>query len=213
MNKYLQIVHRGDIYKDFEPLPFQTENNNISPYLDNILGGYTGNEVTIIEVGSWKGSSAIAMAKYFINKGINPTIFCVDTFTGSVFHRKHDEFFAMLKCRNGFPTLYQQFLSNVIHSNLQDNIIPIPHVSHNAAEYIKDLGITCDIAFIDGEHNFEGCYGDLVDYWPLVKSGGIMFCDDYSGGWGVIPAVNKFVSENNLQDKSTLYHTIFKISK
>lgn len=214
MNSYLKLIHREDIYRNLEILPFQTEANNLDKYLDNVLGKFNQKEVTIVEVGSWKGSSAIAIAKYFLSKNIFPTIFCIDTWGGSTFHREHEEYFNMLNCKNGFPQLYRQFLSNVIHSNLQENIIPVPHTSHDSARYLKKLGIVCDFCYIDANHEFDEVLQDIKDYYPMVKDGGTVFFDDYDSGWpGVVNAINVFVTEKNLEKKCELYNSEFVIRK
>lgn len=214
MNNWLQTIHREDIYENFNPIPFQTEANNLDKYINDIFKDINQREITIIEVGSWKGSSAIAIAKYFLNKNIVPTIFCVDTWGGSTFHREYEDYYRMLNCKNGFPQLYQQFLSNVIHSNLQKYIIPVPHTSHDAARYLKKLGIECDICYIDANHEFDEVYQDIKDYYPMVKDGGIIFFDDYDSGWpGVVNAVNVFVNQNNLESKCKLYNSEFVIQK
>jgi hypothetical protein len=217
MNPYLKLIHQENIYENFYILPFQTEPTNITGELNNIFGEYSGPEVTIIEVGSWKGASAIEICNFFLNKNIIPTIFCVDTFTGSTFHREHDEFFPMLNCKNGFPTLYQQFLSNIINSGLQEYVIPIPHSSHDAARYLQKLNISCDFCFVDACHEFDEVSDDIKSYWPLIKNGGTLFGDDYDINklhWpGVFGAVDKFVNDNNLMSSSALYNTEWVIRK
>ena len=202
MNKYLQQIHRCNIYDNFETIPFQTESTNITPALDDVFSGEKQNEVIIIEVGSWKGASAIGMANHLKNKGINPTIFCVDTWTGSTFHREHDIYLEMLNCENGFPTIYKQFLSNIIHSGLQENIVPVPHYSYDAARYLKKLGIIADYCYIDACHEYKEVYSDIECYYDLVKENGKLFGDDYDIGWhGVMNSVNDYVDKNNLKEK------------
>lgn len=199
MNKWLEIIHRENIYENVELLPFNPEANNINRVMNDVFGSFSGKDVTIIEVGSWKGSSAIEMANFFLNKGITPTIFCIDTFGGSTFHREHESHFKSLKCKNGFPTLYQQFLSNIIQAKLQDYIIPIPHTSLDAFRYIKKLGIVCDFCYIDACHEFEEVYQDVKNYYKLVKNGGTLLGDDFDDGWpGVTNAVGQFSRDENI---------------
>lgn len=75
--------------------------------------------------------------------------------------------------------------------------------SLDAAKNFADLSI--DMVYIDGDHTYEGCMADIQAWWPKVKSGGILMGDDYfehktgkGFDFGVIPAVDTFVAENNL---------------
>jgi len=62
-----------------------------------------------------------------------------------------------------------------------------------------------DLVYIDADHTFEGCYKDIVGWYPKVKKGGFLLGDDYRRHktrtgvrFGVIEAVNKFAHDNNL---------------
>lgn len=62
-----------------------------------------------------------------------------------------------------------------------------------------------DLVYIDADHTYEGCLRDIVDWYPKVKKGGFLLGDDYRRNktrtgvrFGVIEAVNRFTSENNL---------------
>src|SRR5215211_8258591 len=46
-----------------------------------------------------------------------------------------------------------------------------------------------DLAFVDGNHRFDGVFVDLVYLGRLVRAGGIVFLDDYQ-----LPAVARAVS-------------------
>jgi len=50
-------------------------------------------------------------------------------------------------------------------------------------------GRTFDLAFVDGNHRFDGVFVDLVYLRRLVRRGGIVFLDDYQ-----LPAVARAVS-------------------
>lgn len=215
MNKYMQIVHREDIYQDFKDLyDYETDTNNLDRSIEQIFGNYKEKEVLIIEVGSWKGSSAISMAKYFLNKNITPTIFCIDTWNGSTYHRYYDSAFPSLKCKNGFPTLYPRFISNIIHAELQEYIIPIPHSSHDAARYLKKLNISADFCYVDACHEYDEVLDDIKSYWDLVKPGGTMLGDDHDAGWpDVVAAVCKFSTEQKLEENFELHNSEWVIRK
>lgn len=215
MNELMQKIHRENIYENFTELyPYDTDANNIEKSLENIFGQYSDKTVLIIEVGSWKGSSAISMAKYFLNKNITPTILCVDNWNGSTYHRFYDGAFPSLYCKNGFPTLYPRFLSNIIHDNLQEYIVPVPHSSHDAARYLKKLNIAADFCYVDACHELDEVLDDMKSYWPLIKKGGTMLGDDHDSGWpGVIQAVDKFTTDHFLKENFELYGAEWVIRK
>lgn len=68
-------------------------------------------------------------------------------------------------------------------------------VEHHAEEsqvvlprFLSD-GRRFDLAFIDGNHRFDGVFLDLVYLGRLIRPGGIVFVDDYQ-----LPSVTKAVS-------------------
>jgi hypothetical protein len=53
--------------------------------------------------------------------------------------------------------------------------------------------------FVDGDHNYQAVKKDLEDWWPKVRSGGIVGGDDYATSWpGVPQAVNEFFANLNI---------------
>ncbi len=68
---------------------------------------------------------------------------------------------------------------NLAHSNLQqwDKIcVWIEEPSNKAQTKIAENSI--DILNIDGDHTYNAVYGDLKNYYPKVKSGGLIILDD-----------------------------------
>ena len=99
----------------------------------------------ILEVGSWKGASAIKMAELQKGHGIEGLIVCIDTWLGSNASLWHDpETRASLKLTNGFPTLFRQFAANVLHTGHGDRIRYLPMTSSCAAELLTAAGIEAD---------------------------------------------------------------------
>lgn len=35
-----------------------------------------------------------------------------------------------------------------------------------------------DVIFVDGKHTGDGLFNDLVSFWPFLKEGGLIICDD-----------------------------------
>lgn len=86
---------------------------------------------------------------------------------------------------------------------------------HPSVEYIKDYTYNAvykfednyfDFVYIDADHSYEGCKNDLNQWWPKVKTGGIISGHDYfevtapAYKFGVIEAVNEFRVENKISD-------------
>ena len=157
----------------------------------------------IIEVGSWKGASAVQMAKLLQEKSIHGTLLCIDTWLGAIEHLA-GEYATSLQRKHGFPTLYYQFLANVMHQNVQDRIIPLPNPSHIAARYLQKQNIQADLIYIDASHEAEDVYADVCQYWEVLKPNGVMFGDDYGdvSHIGVSIALHQFAKERNLHLKT-----------
>src|SRR5262245_10137235 len=138
----------------------------------------------IVEVGSWKGASAVHMAGLCKAAGLQTEIVCVDTWLGSPEHMLNlrTDFFASLKHRNGYPTLFYTFMSNVIRAGHQDIITPFPITSESAAVVLRNAGVKAELIYIDAAHQYAPALRDMREYWTILTPDGAMLCDDY-GGW------------------------------
>ena len=147
------------------------------------------NPKVFIELGSWLGESSIQIAKWLSPEAV---LYCVDTWEGSHEHKTQEQWQPYL------PTLYHQFLSNVINAGLTGKITPIRSTTREAA---KTFGLSAaDVIFIDASHEYVDVLADCRDWWPILREGGIMGGDDYD--WpNVKRAVDEFVAEYNLQLK------------
>jgi predicted O-methyltransferase YrrM len=152
---------------------------------------------TIIEVGSWKGRSAIHFAK--ATERFASDIVCVDTWLGGIDHvlasgSENDRLLDSVGC----PRLYHQFIRNIKDSPHAQRIYPIQNTSINGARILQHHKICAELVYIDGSHEYADVHDDLCAFWPLVALGGIMFGDDV-GFPGVGPAVIRFTMERNLE--------------
>lgn len=145
----------------------------------------------IIEVGSWKGASAVHMAD--LTRDLGTCIYCVDTWLGGVDHLLAND--AGIKPAenhiqrlDGYPQLYHQFLHNVRESGHGDRIFPLPQTSTNGARYLRAKGIAAELIYLDGSHEFEDVALDILMYLPLLAPGGVLLGDDWS-----FPGVQKAV--------------------
>ena len=149
----------------------------------------------IVEVGSWKGASAIHMASMCKRLGLSTHILCVDTWLGAMEMWEDKEDATRYKALNlvhGYPSVYFSFIKNIKYAGHSDCVTPFPTTSSIAARWLKSHQITADLIYVDASHDYEDVKRDLIDYWPLVKRGGALFGDDYKTWLGVRSAVNVF---------------------
>ena len=74
--------------------------------------------------------------------------------------------------------------------------------SNVAHKRIKNNSL--DFVFIDGDHSYEQTKKDIENYYPKVKSGGVIGGDGFTNGiysehLFVMPAVLEFIRKNNLK--------------
>ncbi len=122
---------------------------------------------TVIEIGSWLGSSTRFIAKLLPEKGM---VYAIDTWKGTAIEE------ATLKDPR-IPILYQLFLSNVKHANLTHKITPIRMESLEAA---RSITIKADLIYIDASHDTASVYNDIIAWVPHLKEGGVMTGDDWN---------------------------------
>lgn len=153
---------------------------------------------TIIEVGTFKGASAIHMAE--LTKELGTKIYCVDTFLGGVSFKMEDKEKDTPACNyDGWTSLYFQFLHNVWAAGFQDRIYPVLNTSTAGARILNFGGIKGDLIYIDADHFYEQVYMDLEFYIELLAPGGVLFGDDARDFQSVRMAVERFAFERNLR--------------
>lgn len=189
--------YRREIYRGFvpsHPADIQGWNSDVG-----VLGDFV-REIrpsVVIDVGVWKGASAIHFASLLRDNGIDGIVIAVDTFLGSPEHwegglAQRD----MPPRRHGVPVLYEQFMANVVHKGLEDYVVPFPQTSTNAAIILKRWGVKADLVHIDAAHDYDSVLQDARAYWELLNEGGCLIGDDYVSSWpSVMMAADKFAAE------------------
>ena len=192
-------------YEDFDITPYKNSLEPGSMPADGLYEQWISflKPNVVIEVGSFLGYSAIKMAKEVKRLGLPTKIICVDTWLGSPEHyrmykSKED---IRIGYKNGYPTLYQKFITSVIENDVQDIIQPFPYPSSIAYKILNniftELDIKADFIFLDGSHEELDVQMDLYYYYQLLNEGGELWGDDY--GWeGVNKAIHTFCNENKI---------------
>lgn len=196
MNPILSQLFKQDVYADFQPDAFNediTGWGGTEPIFERLI--LASKPKVIIEVGTWKGQSAITMGEVCLREKLDTAIICVDTWLGSEEH--WETWLKDLKLSFGYPMLYRQFLANVMKHGLQEIITPLPISSLAGAALLFKLGIRADLIYIDANHVYDAVLADITKFYELLAPGGIMFGHDISLG-PVADAVNRFTSKRTL---------------
>lgn len=154
---------------------------DFADFYDFIVGKFDCG--VFVEIGTWKGQSITYLASKIKQQNKKVTIFGIDTFLGTP--GEHDDDIDVINA-----TLYETYLKNIApHTDIIKTVIGD---SHQVYESFEDESI--DFLFIDGDHHYESVKTDLTNWFPKIRSGGIISGHDYTeaGECGVIPAVNEF---------------------
>jgi len=53
------------------------------------------------------------------------------------------------------------------------------NLTRRSQEKVKNIVNNVDLLYIDGDHSFEGCMNDFLNYSDIVQSGGYVVFDNY----------------------------------
>lgn len=145
---------------------------------------------SIVEIGSYKGKSTIALA---LGSSILSTqkrpIYAIDPFIVPPF---------------------KFFQDNITNHKLEHMVIPIKKHSEEA---YNDCPKEIAAIFIDGDHEYSSVKRDIFHYVPKVVKGGLIAFHDYSDFWpGVYRAVNESCNNENFE-YLTIYDNLLVIRK
>ncbi|MBS0620853.1 MAG: class I SAM-dependent methyltransferase [Verrucomicrobia bacterium] len=181
-----------EVYDHCEILPL----NRHGWYLHNQLRPFFQNKEikTVVEVGVWTGNNAIYLAEMLPDEGV---VFAVDHWLGSREHQDpHNGEHSLL------PTLFRQFLSNVIHTGQTQKIIPVRLASVEAARKLQELHIRADLIYLDADHDYPSVIQDIETWYPLLSEGGVLCGDDWCLGGpngDIAKAVREFGERQGLK--------------
>jgi hypothetical protein len=152
-------------------------------------------------------SHARAVVRPYVKRALqlNTQFICVDTWLGSNNTLwLNAEFRKSLMLKNGYPTMFRQFVRNIVEYKADSAIFPLPMTSSAAAYTLRDLTIVADVIYIDAGHEEEEVLTDLNLFYDRLQPGRAMFGDDYDRAWmGVVKAVNRFCA-----DRGILLHAV-----
>lgn len=135
---------------------------------------------SIVEIGSWKGRSTLALAC-----NCPGMVYAVDTWEGT--EQQGDE---LAQHEPGW--LFEEFKRNTAGCA---NIVNCKGPSVEVAKWPSMAGLEFDMIFIDGYHAYEGVRDDILSWRPMLRDGGILCGHDYIPPYwdGLLRAVHEFV--------------------
>lgn len=147
----------------------------------------------VVELGSYKGRSSVAIASVLPTESI---LYCVDHFQGSEEHKKSNLDVA---------DLLETFTKNIEQFGVKDKICTLAMTTTQAAAKFDPE--TLDLVFVDAAHDYDSVKSDLLHWYPKIKPGGFLLCDDYEVGWpGVMRAVKTMGLEGTVIAESLWMH-------
>jgi len=123
-----------------------------------------------IEIGLGYGISALQVCEGLLGN-VDPT----------ARHVALDPYQATRFANCGLQFLEEAGIAQMVEHHAEESQIALPRFLGEARRF--------DLAFVDGNHRFDGVFLDLVFLGRLVRMGGIVFVDDYQ-----LPAVARAVS-------------------
>jgi predicted O-methyltransferase YrrM len=114
---------------------------------------------TIVEIGSYEGSSALWFAEHLLDA--DGVIYCIDPWSDS-------------------EERYRLYCANVAESAHRGKIRTMRARSFDALRDLLAQGVVADLVYIDGSHAATDVLCDLVLGFRLARTGGVVLCDDYT---------------------------------
>ena len=137
-----------------------------------------------IETGSYLGCSALLVALHS-----NATVWA------------HDIWVTDWSELKGCPPpevkdYFYEFYNSVKNNGMQNRVIPVRGNSVYTVGIHDDASV--DLAFVDGDHSFEGCLGDLQAVWPKMAPKGVILVHDCIPNSEPLGAVKSFTNAKNI---------------
>jgi predicted O-methyltransferase YrrM len=147
--------------------------------------------LSILEIGSWEGMSALFLAERFPKAQLT----CVDTWEGADEHKNHDAATdeTLLKIETRFRENLSQHAGRVVAQKMTSD------------QYFQksDASEMFDLIYVDGSHAAKDVERDAENSIRALKSGGLLIFDDYQFKYYKNPkenpawAINQFIRRHS----------------
>lgn len=155
----------------------------------------------IIEIGTWLGRSSYEMGQVVQGK-----VYTIDPFTPwEVFPDKWPK--SMWQVRRGTikdkEYLYKECCSNLNELIQSGKVEVLRGYSEDVLVGLQQLSGSVDMVFIDGNHSYLSVKQDIINYLPLICTGGIICGHDF--GQDVMRAVLEVLPETKEVPGTTIW--------
>lgn len=200
----INVINNYDIAEYLKPLPsinaILTEKEAVALYKAVYHLKVPGN---VVEIGTWRGGSALIIASALKNSNSNKILHTVDPFN-SERDVKSKKYLAKDMKILGIKNLKDNYY--YVRTLLKKfKLIPYVkiHISRSA-DTAKNWKTKCSFVFIDGNHTFSSVKNDILLWGNLCNPGGLLAIHDYknkksnmNGLPGPTIAANKLLKNNN----------------
>lgn len=136
------------------------------------LKDWAGGRINAVEVGTWKGRSAEAIAQ---GQGKNGMLYCVDDFSGDPAPNTRNTFFPQSMTPEGQAEVQAEWAARMEPYLHRVKLLAMPSV--DAARSFDDASL--DLIFIDGAHDYLSVSADLEAWARKLKKGGRLCGHDW----------------------------------
>lgn len=144
---------------------------SVSTIVEVLKEKFKDRKISVCEIGVRYGESSATLL-YHLNI---ERYFAIDPFD-SYEDYEHDGFNKIAK-QMGKNFLIEHYMNNISRYVGECKFNILNKYSDDAHEQIDDKSI--DFCFVDGNHRYDYVLRDLQNYFPKLKSGGIIAGDDY----------------------------------
>ncbi|KAL1511631.1 hypothetical protein AB1Y20_006423 [Prymnesium parvum] len=145
----------------------------------------------VVEVGSFTGRSSVLIGD-FLRKKYAPTarfseppqLLCIDTWLGDLGMTIGAYLREIVDKRHGQPTIYHQWLVNIMSANLTRSVLPLVTTSFLGARILDHLRLHADLIYLDSAHEQQETFFEIAAYWAQLAPGGILLGDDLN--WAAV---------------------------
>ncbi len=117
---------------------------------------------TFVEIGSYEGCSALWIMQNIL-RSPESRLYCIDRWPDGA----------------GGEERYQRFIANMAEVEGRERVEVLRQWSDEGLRQLLARGVRADFLYIDGGHDAPTVLKDLVLGFDLVKTGGVVICDDY----------------------------------